>query len=364
MDFSNSEESTIIRDNIKKLLGNYSSNDYLLKYDEYKLDLELFKELKQGGYLFDLESKNPFNLEFFLIVCEELGYINATFDPTQCISDVAMTLSESNTEIAKSELKKLFSEDDYIFSSALVEPLNYDIESPSLVGKITGEKYCLTGKKIFSYATDHASCVLISFICDDGIKLALIDPRLCNVRHTSNTTSKPYFEISFNNFDISQDQVINGDKNGLDILKDISAKKILIQASYAKGITNRMIELTSEYTSAREQFGRPIGSFQAVAHRAANAFISNQVLDLNLKHVTYKYLNNNECENELLNLKYILGNTLHEISYTAQHLHGGMGVAKEYPLWRYCLEAKEFELMNGNSKSALAKLSLNLTSNQ
>ena len=47
-----------------------------------------------------------------------------------------MTLSESNTEIAKSELKKLFSEDDYIFSSALVEPLNYDIESPSLVGKI------------------------------------------------------------------------------------------------------------------------------------------------------------------------------------------------------------------------------------
>ena len=91
----------------------------------------------------------------------------------------------------------------------------------------------------------------------------MIDPRLCNVRHTSNTTSKPYFEISFNNFDISQDQIINGDKNGLDILKDISAKKILIQASYAKGITNRMIELTSEYTSAREQFGRPIGSFQA-----------------------------------------------------------------------------------------------------
>ena len=64
MDFSNSEDSTIIGDNIKKLLGNYSSNDYLLKYDEYKLDLELFKELKQG-YLFDLESKNPFNLEFF-----------------------------------------------------------------------------------------------------------------------------------------------------------------------------------------------------------------------------------------------------------------------------------------------------------
>ena len=49
MDFSNSEESTIIRDNIKKLLSNYSSNDYLLKYDEYKLDLELFKELKSSA---------------------------------------------------------------------------------------------------------------------------------------------------------------------------------------------------------------------------------------------------------------------------------------------------------------------------
>ena len=50
--FSNSEESTIIRDNIKKLLSNYSSNDYLLKYDEYKLDLELFKELKSKAAIY------------------------------------------------------------------------------------------------------------------------------------------------------------------------------------------------------------------------------------------------------------------------------------------------------------------------
>ena len=106
-----------------------------------------------------------------------------------------------------------------------------------------------------------------------------------------------------------------------------------------------MLELTAAYTSEREQFDRPIGSFQAVSHRAANMFIDHQELDLNLQQASYLYSSGSDLENQILNLKYITGNVLHRTSYAAQHLHGGMGVAKEYPLWRYCLSAKSMKLL-------------------
>ncbi len=58
------------------------------------------------------------------------------------------------------------------------------------------------------------------------------------------------------------------------------------------------------------------------------------------------------------------GNACHRISYSAQHLHGGVGVDKDYVLWRYCLLAKECELINGSASQNIDRLGLNITANQ
>jgi len=50
------------------------------------------------------------------------------------------------------------------------------------------------------------------------------------------------------------------------------------------------------------------------------------------------------------------GDCGHRVSYAAQHLHGGMGVDRDYPLWRYCLWARQIEMTLGNSASTLAVL--------
>jgi alkylation response protein AidB-like acyl-CoA dehydrogenase len=139
----------------------------------------------------------------------------------------------------------------------------------------------------------------------------------------------------------------------------------MVMRSYiALGVTEKMTSLVAGYTSEREQFGRVIGTFQAVSHRAADCFIELECLRLVNQQASINLNTNLDCENDALVSKIWAGNTCHKISYSAQHLHGGMGVDKDYVLWRYCLLAKECELINGSASQNIDRLGINLTTNQ
>ena len=136
-------------------------------------------------------------------------------------------------------------------------------------------------------------------------------------------------------------------------LKDISAKKILIQASYAKGITNRMIELTSEYTSAREQFGRPIGSFQAIQHMCADMLLQIE----SAKSIAYSSVRVDsddivELEMSSSMAKAYCSDVFNKVSGDNIQVHGGIGFTWEHPAHLYFKKAKSDSLIFGTAKSA------------
>ena len=137
-----------------------------------------------------------------------------------------------------------------------------------------------------------------------------------------------------------------------------------MRSYFALGVPNNMTSLIASYTSEREQFGRVIGTFQAVSHRAADCFIELECLRLVNQQASTNLNTNLDCENDALVSKIWAGNACHKISYSAQHLHGGAGVDKDYVLWRYCLLAKECELINGSASQNIERLGLNITSNQ
>ncbi len=363
MDFSSSSEEKLIRESLKKLLESFSSEDYLKKFDSHRYDPALLSELINQGFLVDQDS-NKINFDVIKILSEELGYSNSPLNPSALVSDVLITLQESSFKGLSEILKDLLSNKLYSYTSALNEPLNFEIESPKVTGKLLNNGYELLGTKILSYNLDIAKKALISFITNDGVYLALIETDQLEITSLDVTSKVPYSKLNLDGVIVSKESIINKSGEGLYLLKNIYTRRVLIQASLARGMVLKMLELTAAYTSEREQFDRPIGSFQAVSHRAANMFIDHQELDLNLQQASYLYSSGSDLENQILNLKYITGNVLHRTSYAAQHLHGGMGVAKEYPLWRYCLSAKEHEIINGNSSSALEALSKNITLNQ
>src|SRR5690606_34119695 len=112
-------------------------------------------------------------------------------------------------------------------------------------------------------------------------------------------------------------------------------------------VTDRALRMTASYAAERKQFGVPIATFQAVGHRAANGFIDVECLRLNTYQAVSRLHSGLDATTEVQIAKIWAGDVGHRVSYSAQHLHGGTGIDRDYPLWRYCLWARHNEMMLG-----------------
>lgn len=122
------------------------------------------------------------------------------------------------------------------------------------------------------------------------------------------------------------------------------------------GLSREALIMTARYTSTREQFGRPIATFQAVSQRAADAWIQVNAMELTLMQAAWRVDEELPCEREVVIARYQAAAGSHEVLATAQHLHGGMGFDKDYALHRYFLTAKAWEFVGGGAAEQLQRL--------
>jgi alkylation response protein AidB-like acyl-CoA dehydrogenase len=218
--------------------------------------------------------------------------------------------------------------------------------------------------KYLSEIASIANRILISASSNEGVLLILVDKDQVKLTELNSTANSPLFKVELDSVRVSVESVIHEKGRGLEALKYLIQLNMVMRSYIALGVTEKMTSLIAKYTSEREQFGRVIGTFQAVSHRAADCFIELECLRLVNQQASINLNTNLDCENEALVSKIWAGNACHKISYSAQHLHGGMGVDKDYVLWRYCLLAKECELINGSASQNLNRLGKNITANQ
>ncbi len=117
----------------------------------------------------------------------------------------------------------------------------------------------------------------------------------------------------------------------------------------AIGICEEALRLTAEYTKTREQFDRPIATFQAVGQRAADAYIDTEAVRLTAWQAAWRLSEGLPSTEQVAIAKFWCAEGGQRVVHSAQHLHGGMGVDRDYPLHRYFLWAKELELTLGGA---------------
>jgi acyl-CoA dehydrogenase len=122
------------------------------------------------------------------------------------------------------------------------------------------------------------------------------------------------------------------------------------------GICEEAVRLTAEYTKTRRQFDRPIASFQAVGQRAADSYIDTQAVRLTALQAAWRLDAGLPATREVQIAKFWVADGGQRVVHAAQHLHGGMGVDRDYPLHRYFLQAKQLELTLGGGTSQLLEL--------
>jgi alkylation response protein AidB-like acyl-CoA dehydrogenase len=116
------------------------------------------------------------------------------------------------------------------------------------------------------------------------------------------------------------------------------------------------LELTARYASERVQFERPIGTFQAVAQRLADSYVDVEAIRLTLWQAAWRLGQGLPAATEVATAKFWAADGGHRVAHTAVHVHGGVGIDKDYPLHRYFVATKRNELSLGGATAQLRRI--------
>ena len=219
----------------------------------------------------------------------------------------------------------------------------------------TGDGYTVTGDKKFVLDGHVADKLVVVARTSgnsgdrDGITLILVDGSADGVSATRTimADSRNAANISFNG---AAGGIIGEEGKGADILdKVLDTGRILLSAEMLGGI-QECFERTIEYLKTREQFGVPIGSFQALKHRAAEMFCEIELS----KSVVLEALSALDADSEevaeLASLaKARLNDTYNLVSSEGVQMHGGIGMTDEYEIGFFMKRSRICEHTFGNS---------------
>jgi hypothetical protein len=143
---------------------------------------------------------------------------------------------------------------------------------------------------------------------------------------------------------------------GGDVVAWLRTISTLGRSAYQLGVLERGLHMTAEYARTREQFDRPIGSFQAVGQRMADGYIDVKGLRLTLTQAAWKVAEDIPAEIDVASAAFWAADAGHRVAHTIVHIHGGVGVDTDHPVHRYFLAAKETEFALGGATGQLRQI--------
>ncbi len=246
-----------------------------------------------------------------------------------------------------------------ILSAGLQEPGRSDPTPPSTTARRDGPTWRLDGAKELVPAAQLADTILVSAATDDGgpgLFLLATDAPGVEVRPVATTGREPHADVFPDGAAVSADDRLPGDGS---VIGALHTRALVGLCAIQLGVAERALQIAAEYTSAREQFGRPIGSFQAVQQRMADAFIDVEAIRWTTWHAAWLIARDRppgEARRAARIAKFWAAEAGARVAATAQQVHGGIGIDLTYPLHRYFLWAKHNELTLGPASAQLASI--------
>jgi alkylation response protein AidB-like acyl-CoA dehydrogenase len=215
----------------------------------------------------------------------------------------------------------------------------------------TGDGFRLTGTRTQVPFGPVADAFLVPADTDSGTKVFLVPAGHAGVTVTAlqTTGQNSAGELDLHGVDLSAEHLV-GDG---DALAWLSTHRALGLTAYQLGVLERALELTADYARTREQFGRPIGSFQAVSQRLADDYIEIKGLRLTLEQASWRLSEDLPAETEVATAAFWAAEAGHRVAHTTVHVHGGVGIDMDHPVHRYFITAKQIEFALGGATSRL-----------
>lgn len=374
MDFGLSEEQKDVQNLARQILGEQVTAEKLAAYDEYRtprFDRDLWRQIAQAGLLGiaieEVHGGMGFGFSELALFIEECGRSIAPLPVIPHLVSAALAIQRFGSDSQRQRWLSAAVSGDRVLSAALTEPGNEEPTAPAVTRAVAdGDGYRITGVKTLVPFAEQADALLVAARADAGVVVALIDPSASGVelRPMQVTTFEPQCEVVLRDVAVEAAQVLAGPEQGVAVMQWIAEHTLAALCAHQLGAADQALRMTASYTAERKQFGVPIATFQAVGHRAADRFIDIECLRLATYQAVSRLQSGSDATTEVQIAKIWAGDCGHRVSYTAQHLHGGAGIDRDYPLWRYCLWLRHNEMTLGGSAPQLARLGQRIAAGQ
>ncbi len=249
---------------------------------------------------------------------------------------------------------------ELILTAALAEEDGDDPAAPAArAERMTGGgRWRLTGTKTAVPAGPRAGLILVPAATATGIAVFLVAPGDHGVVAAPQrlVDGDVASRLELTGVELPDDRVLGSPEAGAEITGWLVSHAVVGLCALQLGVVARALELTSEYAKSRVQFGRPIGSFQAVAQRLADAYIDVEAVRLTMWQAAWRLAEGLPAETEIATAKFWAADAGHRVAHAAVHVHGGVGIDTDYPLHRYFVAAKRAEFELGGATAQLRRI--------
>ncbi len=361
MDFALNEEQKMIRNSARDFLKAECPKSVVKELEESDSGYlpELWQKMAELGWL-GLSVPEEYDgaglgLLELAVLFEEFGRAAM---PGPMFATVISTLAilEGCTQEQKKNLLPEVVSGKLILTLAVEEPgAVCDPEYVTAKAVKQDDGYSITGTKMFVPCANVAHWLVVVARTEgesgdkNGITLFLVDAQAQGLNRIPIKTiaADKQFQVELNDVYVSAENIVSKLNDGYALIKSILEKATAIQCAEMVGGANQELDLTSEYTKTRMQFDRPIGTFQAVQHRLADMYIDVHAARFTTYHAVWRLSEGLPSAKELAIAKLITGQSCQRVAFSAQQLHGGIGVDLDYDLHFYYRREKALELSLG-----------------
>lgn len=368
MDFNFTEEQIALRDLAREILEAEVTPEHLKKIEQgsdwYSAQLwSKFADANLLGLGIPEElSGMGFGIVELCLLLQEVGRAVAPIPVLPTLVLGALPIARFGTEAQKKRFLPSVATGKTLLSAALVDADSGDIRAPASRARHDGSGWRLDGRKRFVSGANRAERILVPAVTDAGLGLFLLDPNSDGVALSGGKTSthEPIFEVTLSGARVADDDLLGGQvadpAAGASQLAWLYDCALVAISATQIGVCERALEITTQYVSERQQFNAPIGSFPAVQHRSADCYIDITSLRWITWRAAWKLASDLDSSRDASIAKFFAAEAGARVGTAVQHLHGGMGADRDYPIHRYFLWSKSLELNLGSAMPQLATL--------
>lgn len=364
MDFSFSEEQTLLRNSVQSFLQDkydFDTRSKIVASDEGWRP-EYWQQFAELGLL-----AAPFPEEMgglgggaieTMIIMEEFGR-NLVVEPyLETVVLAGGLLREGGSDAQKEAHIPGIIGGENVWAFAYAEPQGrYNLADLTTTAKKDGDGFVLNGYKCVVLAAPWADKLAVTARTSggqrdrDGVTVFIVDKNAAGVstRDYPTVDGRRASEITFENVKVGADAVIGEVDKGLPLVEKVTDQAIAALSAEATGGMKELTDATVEYCKTRKQFGVPIGKFQVLQHRMVDMFMAYEQ-SVSMTYMVNLKIDESDAERAKAasGAKVQIGKAGRFVGQQAVQLHGGMGMTDELSVGHYFKRLTMIDTQFGN----------------